>query len=134
MRNPRHEANIAAKADRAVEAIDSLIQTRLIADPDFPEVTSLTTGRQFMLRVLDPDLERATYGELTVSAAMWVAVGIEHDRMMGHTGYGGHPNPAGPTQFKTSRQCILDTLDARVWIATQPRVTDPFAGLNGEAF
>lgn len=120
------ERNIQAKADRALEAIDSLITARLIPDPDFPEVTDLDTGRVFML-------EQLADGELTVSAALWVAVGIEHDRIRGHYAYGPGERAKAPTQFVTSRTAILDTLEMMVRAAATRHLRtvpgDPFEGL-----
>ena len=67
MRNPRHEHNITAKADRAIAAIDSLITRRLIGDTDFGEITDLHSGRQYMLGWLNTTDMNAD--QLQVSAA-----------------------------------------------------------------
>ena len=127
MRNPRHEHNITAKADRAIQAIDSLIERRLIDDTDFPEVTGLVSGREFMLEWLNVHAAAADEAH-QVSAAWWVAVGIEHDRLNGVIVYS---SARKPTEFNTSRQAVIDKLDALVWQATQPVPADPFAGLTG---
>jgi hypothetical protein len=132
MRNPKHETNITAKAERAIEAIDSLINHRLIGDEDLPEIADLATGRKFMLEVLQP-------GNVATqeTAAWWVAVGIEHDRIRGVYAYGPRERATEPTQFASSRQTVLDMLDGLVWAAENVHrlvPDDPFAGLNGEAF
>lgn len=133
MRHPKHETNIVAKAERAIEAIDSLITTRLIGDPDLPNVVDLPTGRDYLLQVLTPG--NVSDNE---SALWWVAVGIEHDRIRGHYVYGPRERATEPTQFVTSRETILNILDGLVWHANrahlQPVPDDPFAGLQGEAF
>ena len=66
--------------------------------------------------------------DLQVAAAYWVAVGIEHDRLAGQIVYS---SARKPTHFDTSRQTIIDKLDALVWQHGQPVPADPFAGLTG---
>jgi len=126
------DRNVKAKADRALEAIDSLITHQLIEHEDFAEVTDLDTGRAFMLQHLSVLLDPGV-GNVTVSAALWVAVGIEHDRIRGHYAYGPGERAKAPTQFVTSRELILETLDMIVAAAQSRHLRsvpdDPFEGL-----
>ena len=124
--NPKHQHNITEKAQRAITAIDSLIANRLVADPGFPVVTDLATGRAWMLDWLQEDDMESL--ELVVWAALWTSIGIEHDRLAGITSYGPGEHP---TLFNTSRPTVLNLLDALVWQTTQPVAADPFAGLDG---
>ena len=117
---PRHQANIVAKARRGIDALNSLIQWRLVSAVDFPDINNMREGRAYMLAVLTEDPTSAEAG------AWWVAIGVEHDRLKGRTKY-----RAGqfPTLFNTSRETFLHMLDAQVWADNQPEPVDPFDGL-----
>ena len=117
-RDPQHQANIEAKAIRAIRAIDSLIHSRLITDPDFPEITDMASGRAHVLDQL--------HGDPIDTAPWWVMIGIEHDRAAGVTVYRSGQLPTG---FTTSRQSIINRLDAKVSQDARPVSADPFDGL-----
>lgn len=121
MRSARHQQNIVDKAERGLEAIESLIRWRLINDTDFPNVTNLDEGLKYMLTALQGDDGAQT------AAAWWVSIGVEHDRLRGKVQY--RPGEL-PTNFDTSRETLLNLLDATIWAAEQPQPVDPFAGID----
>lgn len=98
----RHHANIVAKADRAIEAIEARVATYTCDRAEGLErIRTALTG---------PDSERA-----------WAFLATLHAKRF--------PNHPGLAEFDTSRSTILAKLDARIWTAGRPAEADPFAGL-----
>jgi hypothetical protein len=118
-----HQANAIAKAERAADAIDQLIVSRLIDDPDFADITDLQSGRVAMIwELFGPDM----------NPAMWVAVGVMYD-MLHDTHPGGYQKGDQITGFDSSRHFIDRELRRRAKQTSRrvPATDDPFTGLNG---
>jgi len=109
-RSSRHEANVQAKAKRALESLVHMAEHSIVPDPQFP-ATNLVEGLELLRRYL---FEDGTYED---RAAWWTALGIQ-DQLLN----GGDE----PTTFGESRPYIAVCLDVKI---NTLRLVDPFAGL-----
>jgi hypothetical protein len=107
----RHDANIIAKATRAMAAIEHLVQHSIIPSPEFWPSTRIE-GLEWIERTL---FDSTTSEEL--AAAIWAAVGCQDAILNGRK---------KATDFGSSRPYIAMGLRSRIESLS---IEDPFAGL-----
>lgn len=115
MNSHTHQMNITRKAERAMAAIEIIVDAILIPGTDWPEITNRADGLAYLHEIM---FQPGNEGETT---AWWASIGILDAAATG---------TSVPTVFNTSRETVGHMLDAAAYGARQPEIADPFAGLG----
>jgi hypothetical protein len=106
----KHQEAILAKANRALLLIDVWAINLTTQNPGTTKAQALT------------EIHEAISADNDAAEGWWTKLAAIH-----HEYYPNHP---GRPEFRTSRDIILTKLQARIWVADQPKPADPFAGLT----